>query len=70
MKTITTYELIRQLAKLDPEGNMPVMLAVKYAKTSENGNETIDEASGFIEGFARFAVWLDGGLIINDIKHL
>lgn len=49
---MTTYELIRHLAKLDPNGDMQVMLSVRYAKTAENGNETADDACGFVENFS------------------
>lgn len=49
---MTTYELIRHLVKLDPDGDMPIMLSVRYAKTAENGNETTADACGFVETFS------------------
>lgn len=60
MEIRTTYDLIRQLAKLDPTGNMRIMLAVKYVKPSpESNNEVTAEASGFIDGLT-LEHWEDG----------
>ena len=49
---MTTYDLIRHLVKLDPSGDMQIMLSVRYAKTAENGNETTADACGFAESFS------------------
>ena len=49
---MTTYELIRHLVKLDPKGDMEVMLSVRYGKTGEDGNKTTDDACGFAETFS------------------
>lgn len=46
---MTTYELIRQLVKLDPTGDMDVMLSIRFARTNEDGVEVDDEAVGFIQ---------------------
>lgn len=41
---MTTYELIRRLAQVDPSGTKPVMLTVKTLQ-----QDKIYEANGFIE---------------------
>ena len=53
---MTTYELIRHLAKLDPTGDMSIMLSVR--RTNDNG--TVDDASGFVESFSMEQVEDDG----------
>ena len=53
---MTTYELIRHLAKLDPTGDMSIMLSVRRA----NDNGTVDDASGFVESFSMEQVEDDG----------
>ena len=43
---MTTYDLIRKLTMLDPDGNCPVMLSVKTADPSTKQER---EAVGFID---------------------
>ena len=44
---MTTYELIRRLVQLDPNGDCPVMLSVRYAAEQKEV-----EANGFIDNLS------------------
>lgn len=49
---MNTYEFIRKLIKLDPTGEMKIMLSVRTVKKGEDGNEVQYDACGFADSFS------------------
>ena len=48
---MTTYEFVRALMKLDPTGDMQIMLSVRTSREMESGSNEWYDACGFAESF-------------------